>query len=113
MTSRYLWCLRCPLTAATPLAPQYVCDPVMGDHGKLYVPEDLVAVYRDEMTSVATTMTPNQFEAELLTGIKIQGEHDASRACHALHEKGVTTVIITSLEYPALEGSSSGSPNLL
>ena len=36
----------------------------MGDHGKLYVPEDLVAVYRDEMTRVATTMTPNQFEVQ-------------------------------------------------
>ena len=46
------------------LTRQYVCDPVMGDHGKLYVPEDLVAVYRDEMTRVATTMTPNQFEVQ-------------------------------------------------
>jgi pyridoxine kinase len=24
----------------------YVCDPVMGDHGKLYVPADLVPIYR-------------------------------------------------------------------
>lgn len=26
-----------------------VCDPVMGDEGKLYVPEDLVHVYREKV----------------------------------------------------------------
>jgi len=83
---------------------EYVCDPVMGDNGKLYVPEDLVAVYRTEIVKVATTMTPNQFEAKMLTGLEINGEQDAAKACCILHEQGVRTVIITSLEYPELEG---------
>lgn len=26
-----------------------VCDPVMGDEGKLYVPEELVQVYREKV----------------------------------------------------------------
>lgn len=26
-----------------------VCDPVMGDEGKLYVPPELVAVYREKV----------------------------------------------------------------
>lgn len=26
-----------------------VCDPVMGDEGKLYVPEELVHVYREKV----------------------------------------------------------------
>uniref|UniRef100_A0A803M471 pyridoxal kinase n=1 Tax=Chenopodium quinoa TaxID=63459 RepID=A0A803M471_CHEQI len=47
----------------------FVCDPVMGDEGKLYVPEDLVSVYRQKVVPVASMLTPNQFEAELLTGL--------------------------------------------
>ncbi|KAK8569109.1 hypothetical protein V6N12_007641 [Hibiscus sabdariffa] len=29
----------------------YVCDPVMGDEGKLYVPEDLALVYREKVSN--------------------------------------------------------------
>ncbi|KAM7268124.1 hypothetical protein ACFE04_010290 [Oxalis oulophora] len=46
----------------------YVCDPVMGDDGKLYVPKELVSVYREKVVPVASMLTPNQFEAEQLTG---------------------------------------------
>ena len=28
---------------------KYYCDPVLGDNGKLYVPEELVEVYRAEV----------------------------------------------------------------
>ena len=42
----------------------YVCDPVMGDHGKFYVPEELMSIYRDELLPLANMITPNQFEAE-------------------------------------------------
>jgi pyridoxine kinase len=27
----------------------FLCDPVMGDHGKLYVPEELVKIYREQV----------------------------------------------------------------
>ena len=30
------------------------CDPVLGDGGKLYVPEALVEIYRDEVVPLAT-----------------------------------------------------------
>mmetsp|Transcript_63833 Transcript_63833/g.125348 ORF Transcript_63833/g.125348 Transcript_63833/m.125348 type:complete len:190 (+) Transcript_63833:59-628(+) len=76
----------------------YVCDPVLGDNGKLYVPPELVDVYRSELIALATVLTPNQFEAELLTGFKIESLQDAVAACLWLHEKGPETVIITSLE---------------
>ncbi|TFK05589.1 hematological and neurological expressed 1 protein [Platysternon megacephalum] len=46
----------------------YVCDPVMGDkwngEGSMYVPKDLLPVYRDRVVPVADIITPNQFEAE-------------------------------------------------
>ena len=44
----------------------------MGDkwegEGKMYVPEDLLPVYKDEVIPIADILTPNQFEVELLTG---------------------------------------------
>ncbi|KAL9689730.1 hypothetical protein QQ045_010119 [Rhodiola kirilowii] len=49
-----------------------VCDPVMGDEGKLYVPPELVSVYREMVVPVASMLTPNQFEAEQLTGLRLQ-----------------------------------------
>lgn len=40
-------------------------------------------------------ITPNETEAELLTGIKVNDEQSALKAASALHEKGVEIVIIT------------------
>lgn len=36
----------------------------MGDDGHMYVPGDVMPVYRDEMLALANVITPNQFEAE-------------------------------------------------
>lgn len=74
----------------------YVCDPVMGDNGEMYVPSELLYEFRDNLTVLADVVTPNQFEAELLTGIKICNEDDALRAMQVLHDRGIKTVIITS-----------------
>lgn len=41
-----------------------VCDPVMGDNGKLYVSEDLVEIYRKEVIPGADFLKPNQTELE-------------------------------------------------
>nr|KJB42813.1 hypothetical protein B456_007G179400 [Gossypium raimondii] len=75
----------------------YVCDPVMGDEGKLYVPEDLVSVYREKVVPVASMLTPNQFEAELLTKLRIGSETDGRKACNILHAAGPSKVVITSI----------------
>jgi pyridoxine kinase len=81
----------------------YVCDPVLGDNGKLYVPESLVEVYKEKVIHQATLLTPNQYECELLTGIKIKTKDDAIKACKLLHGKGIEVVLLTSLEYGANE----------
>lgn len=70
-----------------------VCDPVMGDDDRLYVSEDLVPAYRDQIISLATVLTPNQYEAELLTGTKIDSKASALAACQSLHKSGVATVV--------------------
>lgn len=41
-----------------------VCDPVMGDNGKMYVCKELLPVYREHIVPLADIITPNQFEAE-------------------------------------------------
>uniref|UniRef100_H2Y499 Pyridoxal kinase n=1 Tax=Ciona savignyi TaxID=51511 RepID=H2Y499_CIOSA len=78
----------------------YVCDPVMGDtwggEGKMYVPEDLLPVYRDEVIPLADVLTPNQFEAQLLTEMKIASEKEALASMEKLHTFGPSTVVISS-----------------
>ncbi|KAK7497221.1 hypothetical protein BaRGS_00011515 [Batillaria attramentaria] len=74
----------------------YVCDPVMGDGGHLYVPADLVEPYRNLVVSQADILTPNQFELELLTESKVGSEDEALAAMGRLHEKGVKTVVLSS-----------------
>ncbi|XP_051937488.1 pyridoxal kinase-like [Hippocampus zosterae] len=82
----------------------YVCDPVMGDHGAMYVPEELLPVYRDKVVPMADILTPNQFEAELLTGRKIHTTEDALKAMELLHKMGPKTVVLTSTELPSNQG---------
>ncbi|MFD3222831.1 ribokinase [Rahnella aceris] len=49
----------------------------------------------DELLARVDIITPNETEAEKLTGIKVDSNEDAARAANALHDKGTTTVIIT------------------
>jgi len=86
----------------------YVCDPVLGDGGRLYVPEELVDIYREEVLPLASVLTPNHFEAELLTRSTIATEDDAFRACAALHARGVRTIVITSAVLRA-DGANGGA----
>ena len=49
----------------------------------------------DELLSLIDIITPNETEAEALTGISIQTDKDAEQAARSLHNKGIDTVIIT------------------
>jgi len=87
-------------TSSSEQTPAWVCDPVLGDHGRCYVPRELVAVYRTEVVRRATVLTPNQFEAELLSGRTIRTLGDAADALRALHAMGCDTVVMTSSDLP-------------
>lgn len=78
-----------------PLYPilQTVCDPVQGDHGQLYVSPELPPAFASELAPIATIMTPNQFEMELLTGQPIASLDEALAACQTLHSRGPRTVV--------------------
>ncbi|MGK3124517.1 ribokinase [Candidatus Pantoea formicae] len=49
----------------------------------------------DELLALIDIITPNETEAEILTGIAVKSDEDAARAAQALHEKGIHTVLIT------------------
>lgn len=49
----------------------------------------------DDLLALIDIITPNETEAEILTGIAVNNDADAARAAAALHEKGIATVLIT------------------
>lgn len=49
----------------------------------------------DELLGFVNMITPNETEAEKLTGIRVENDEDAARASMVLHDKGIETVIIT------------------
>ncbi|KAL5969964.1 Pyridoxal kinase [Taenia solium] len=78
---------------------RFYCDPVIGDNGHIYVPEELVPIYREKILPIADILLPNQFEAELLTGCKITDEDSAFHCINLLHSThGIPTIILSSTE---------------
>ncbi|WP_038909850.1 ribokinase [Dickeya dadantii] len=49
----------------------------------------------DELLSLVDMITPNETEAQILTGVAVETEDDAQRAAQVLHDKGIATVLIT------------------
>jgi pyridoxine kinase len=77
----------------------YCCDPVMGDFpGGLYVKPDLAIFMREQAVPRANIVIPNHFEAELLSGMKIDSLGSAIQAVAAIHEMGPEIVILTSFK---------------
>jgi pyridoxine kinase len=64
-------------------------DPVIGDHGALYVPEAVAKAIRDQLLPHATIVTPNIFEAMWLTA-----SSDVNEACARLR---IAETIVTSI----------------
>ncbi|KAF8677401.1 glycosyl hydrolase 30 family [Rhizoctonia solani] len=76
----------------------FVLDPVMGDDGKMYVANDVLPVYRDRLLPLATVITPNWFEVELMTQIHLASQDSIRSALRSLHfDHGVRNVVVTSV----------------
>lgn len=69
-------------------------DPVLGDHGKLYVGQAVAETIRDRLVPLATILTPNAFELSWLTGLPTRNTDEAIRAARSLK---VVEVIATSI----------------
>jgi len=65
------------------------------NHKKVVLNPAPAAVLSDELLKNLYVITPNETEAELLTGIKVTDEQSALKAASVLHQKGVEIVIIT------------------
>ena len=77
----------------------YVCDPVIGDNGGLYVEEPTARSVRDVLAPMADVVTPNRFELEWLTESSNKNMITSARAL------GRNTVLTTS----AFTGVSTGN----
>lgn len=49
----------------------------------------------DALLALVDTITPNETEAEILTGVSVKSDEDAARAAAVLHGKGIAQVLIT------------------
>lgn len=71
----------------------YVCDPVMGDQGGLYVADAVAVAMRDRLLPIADIATPNRFELEWLCGHPLDNHGELAQAALRL---GPEKVLVTS-----------------
>ncbi len=84
----------------------YVCDPVIGDSGGLYVPEATAAAIRDRLMPLADVATPNRYELAWMAGGSLP---DMEAIMAAALAADPPTMLVTSAP-PTLNG---GIANLL
>ena len=82
---------------------KYVCDPVLGDEGVCYVPPELVDIFKSRVIPRSYMITPNQFEAELLSGVSIVDEKSAVTAMISLLNLGPSVVVLSSAEFNEID----------
>lgn len=71
-----------------------IVDPIMGDTDKgLYVPEDVVDAIEHELAPIAHLISPNAWEAERLTGIRIDGPPAAVAAARKLERPALISSV--------------------
>ena len=83
----------------------YVCDPVIGDLGGLYVPQDTAEAIRDELLPLANVATPNRYELAWLAGSALDSNTAIMEAALAL---GPSRMLVTS----AVPMMAGGTGNL-
>lgn len=81
-----------------PPSATWLCDPVMGDSDcGFFVRPGIPEFFRERALPRANIITPNQFELDYLSGLKIKTLDDARSACRAVHEAGPEIILLTSL----------------
>ena len=74
----------------------YFCDPVLGDCGRFYVSQECLELIKSKLVPIANTISPNSYEAEWLTDIKMETKKDLIDIVRILHNMGPQNVVITS-----------------
>jgi len=75
--------------------PAYVLDPVMvATSGDSLLAKSAVHALRSELLPLATIVTPNLFEAEILADMRLENETDMRRAAERILAGGTDAVLI-------------------
>jgi hydroxymethylpyrimidine/phosphomethylpyrimidine kinase len=76
--------------------PEFIIiDPVLVNHqGKPMFPADVTRAYLEKLLPLATLVTPNRWEAGLLTGIAINSRVDLQTAARQLADTGVKNILL-------------------
>jgi pyridoxine kinase len=82
----------------------YVCDPVMGDSGGLYVPEATAIALRDRLVPLADIATPNRYELEWMAGTKLP---DLRATVAAALDAGPRAMLVTSAPSTIADGTGN------
>ncbi|GAA0963252.1 bifunctional hydroxymethylpyrimidine kinase/phosphomethylpyrimidine kinase [Actinocorallia libanotica] len=78
-----------------------VVDPVgVSKHGDRLLAEEAVDAVRQVLLPVAEVVTPNLWEVELLTGVKVESERDQRRAAEAVKAFGPRWVLVKGGHLP-------------
>jgi hydroxymethylpyrimidine/phosphomethylpyrimidine kinase len=74
---------------------QLVVDPVMVSRtGAQLIDDEAVESLRDCLIPLAAIVTPNRYEAQILSGLEIQTLEDMQAAAQRIHQLGATAVLI-------------------
>ncbi len=81
-----------------------VVDPVMvAEAGGTLLKDDAVSVLVERLFPLSTVVTPNVFEAGVLTDMKITDKKSAKKAAVEIHNRGARAVIITGGHLDAVD----------
>jgi pyridoxine kinase len=76
----------------------YCCDPVLGDaDGGYFVRPGIPELMRQRVVPAAQIITPNQFELEALTGLRVSTMGEVLNAADAARRLGPEVVLVTSV----------------
>jgi pyridoxine kinase len=84
------------IKAANPKA-LFVCDPVLGDEGKLFVSEGIADAVMNGLVPHADWLMPNAFELGLLTSTTIDGLETARKAARRIGKPVLVSSIRTAI----------------
>ena len=108
----------------------YLCDPVIGDAGGLYVPEATATAIRNHLLPLADIITPNRFELEWLAGkalpdnnaladaaLSFGAKHALVTSAHAMMNETIANLLVERastmlIEHRILKGPSNGLGDL-
>jgi len=77
----------------------YLCDPVIGDNGRVYVRDGVEQAIRERLLPLADVVTPNHFELERLSGRSVSTFEQAVTAARGLLAHGPRVVVVTTLQH--------------